>query len=137
MSDLGALVMSKTNKLKDLIEELADDQRELGHGADHRWTGGTMKRLIVDDRELATILAALRMWARLGARQGPVEEDTATDGGLLESLTAHETQALGDRLNLGKRVGRPGTPTHCGKCGALCQSAATARVHCKQREETA
>lgn len=50
-------------------------------------------------REMATVLAALRYWAREGLGSGGHERDIATDGDLLEPLTGEEIAALCERLN--------------------------------------
>lgn len=63
--------------------------------------------LQVDERELATILAALRYWQRDGlssdehgdlATPGP-ENDIATDGGTHEPLDLDEIDELCERIN--------------------------------------
>lgn len=55
----------------------------------------------VDDRELATILAALRFWQRHGeSRQANEPEyDIATNAGTLSPLADAEIDALCERLN--------------------------------------
>ena len=64
--------------------------------------------LQVDNRELATILAALRYYQRTGvcldARNGDLiipeeERDVATDGGTLEPLDENEIDELCERVN--------------------------------------
>ena len=70
---------------------------------------GKMKKtvpLTVDQRELATILAALRFHQDenlQGASEIPdrVIRDIATDGGNLQPLTFDEIDRLCERLNLG------------------------------------
>lgn len=53
----------------------------------------------LDEREFASVLAALRYWQRLGIT-GPTEEDEiATNGGTLHELSGDEIDALCDRLN--------------------------------------
>jgi|GEM_PF-1796217 len=63
---------------------------------------GMMTAIEVDDRELATLLAALRCYQRLGL---PNDDDTmkdiATDGGRLEPLTDMAIDQLCERLNFG------------------------------------
>lgn len=56
----------------------------------------------LDDREAATVLAALRYWQRglAGDDAGTLEvDDIATNGGALEALSAGEIDALCERLN--------------------------------------
>lgn len=50
-------------------------------------------------RELATILAALRMWQRLGVGQECEEQDIATVGGEIKPLHDHDIDDLCERLN--------------------------------------
>lgn len=54
----------------------------------------------LDDRELATVLAALRLWQREGWRSGGGEHDIATVGGELKPLSDIEIDGLCDHLNL-------------------------------------
>lgn len=71
--------------------------------ADHAAEHPTSPPLaIVDDRELATILAALRYWAREGLLSSGHERDIATNGDTLKPLTAEEIDALCARLNFGE-----------------------------------
>lgn len=59
-------------------------------------------RYYLDDREHATVLAALRYWQREGWRScGHEIEDIATNGGTLEALVAAEIDGLCERLNCG------------------------------------
>lgn len=65
----------------------------------------------LNDRETATVIAALRFWQRLG---GPAmsdsepEHDILTDGGALDALTADEIDALiEERINAEPPVGTP------------------------------
>ena len=51
------------------------------------------------DRELATVLAALRMWQRLGVARDCPEQDIATDGGNIKPLHDHDIDDLCDRVN--------------------------------------
>ena len=53
----------------------------------------------LDDRELATILAALRYWQREALRSAGAEHDIASDGGVLSPLTPSEIDTLCERLN--------------------------------------
>ncbi len=59
----------------------------------------------LDARELATVLAALRYWARhqagsVGKSPNPLpEDDIASDGGTLEPMRADEIEKLCERLN--------------------------------------
>jgi hypothetical protein len=56
----------------------------------------------LNDRELATVLAALRYWAREGLlSDASAEHDISTDGGTLEPLGGDEIRDLADRLNGG------------------------------------
>lgn len=61
-----------------------------------RRRGWSMK---LGPRELATVLAGLRYWQRLGVGEGGPEEDIATDGGSIEPLNEVEIDALCERLN--------------------------------------
>jgi hypothetical protein len=58
--------------------------------------------LQVSERELATILAALRLWQREGHRLGDCEDEIATDGQTLDRLTDTEIDLLCERLNFGE-----------------------------------
>ena len=53
----------------------------------------------LDDRELATILAALRFWQRWAKPDG-TEWDIATDRGHLKAMTPEEVDDLCERINL-------------------------------------
>ena len=62
----------------------------------------------ISDRELATVLAALRLWQQadpvlggvvIGADQFIAMEQIATNGGLYEPLTPTEIDALCERIN--------------------------------------
>lgn len=55
------------------------------------------------DRELATVLAALRYWQDADAKRVPISEikAIATDGGIYERLDENEIDALCERLNGG------------------------------------
>lgn len=52
-------------------------------------------------RAHATILAALRYWAREGLDNASAEIDIASDGGAIEPLSAQETDELAERINCG------------------------------------
>ena len=60
---------------------------------------------MLDQRELATVLAALRYWRHRHLREFPdnderaLLEEIATDAGTVESLTTEETEQLCRRLN--------------------------------------
>jgi hypothetical protein len=54
----------------------------------------------LDNRQTATVLAALRYWQREGWRSVGHEHDIASDGGV-EPLTASEIDALCESLNCG------------------------------------
>lgn len=54
----------------------------------------------LDDREHATVLAALRYW-QAQREEVVAENDIATNGGTVLALTAHEIDALCERLNCG------------------------------------
>lgn len=56
---------------------------------------------IETDRELATVLAALRYWQREGLMSAGHEVDIASGGGTLAPLTAGEIDTLCERLNTG------------------------------------
>jgi len=51
-------------------------------------------------RELATVLAALRMYQRLAPGSTPPELDIATDGGLIRPMTVEAIDDLCVRLNM-------------------------------------
>ena len=53
----------------------------------------------LDDRELATVLAALRYWQREALQSAGGEHDIASDGGVLPPLTPSEIDTLCERLN--------------------------------------
>jgi hypothetical protein len=52
-------------------------------------------------REMATILAALRYWQREGLLSGGREQDIATNEDRLRALSAEEIDALCERINCG------------------------------------
>lgn len=56
----------------------------------------------LDNRELGTVLAALRFWQRKVRLVGEPERDIATDGDAFPELTAVEIDALCERLNFGE-----------------------------------
>ena len=56
-------------------------------------------KIEIDDRELATILAALRCYTEFGCSA----EDIATNGGEFEPLDDEEIDALCEEMNLGER----------------------------------
>ncbi len=62
-----------------------------------------VNRLEVSDRELHTVLAALRQWQWIGAeyQYRIALEDIATNGGKVEPLTLDEIDALCERINCG------------------------------------
>jgi hypothetical protein len=51
------------------------------------------------DRELATILAALRYWQREGLSSAGHEQDIASNGYRFEALSEQEIDTLCERLN--------------------------------------
>ena len=53
----------------------------------------------IDERELATILAALRYWQREGLMSFGHEQDIATDGDSINALNAEDIDALCESLN--------------------------------------
>jgi hypothetical protein len=68
--------------------------------------------ILLDGRELATVLAALRYWQRTRPQgttntlygkdlsdAAPMEGEVATDGGSLKPLAANEIDSLCERLN--------------------------------------
>ena len=71
--------------------------------------GGRKMQVEIDERELGTILAALRHWQETSCRGELL--DIATDGGRLGALTSGEVDALCERINTGRdgepTVGRP------------------------------
>jgi hypothetical protein len=57
----------------------------------------------ITDRQLATILAALRLWqdgSAIGDEGSPYLEAIATNGGMLRPLSNEEIDRLCERLNL-------------------------------------
>ena len=54
---------------------------------------------MINNRELSTVLAALRYWQREGLHSSGHERDIATDEGLYQAMTSAEIDALADRLN--------------------------------------
>ena len=58
----------------------------------------------MNQRELKTVLAALRYWQREGRFSGGHEQDIATNGGASEPLDGDEIDALCERLNCGEEV---------------------------------
>jgi hypothetical protein len=54
------------------------------------------------ERELATVLAALRHWQIVSPESAEAYEDIATDGGKFEPLTMDESDELCMRLNFGE-----------------------------------
>lgn len=74
-----------------------------------------MFEIKVDERQLATILAALRLWQDKRLNRGPdmaALREIATDAGQFEGLTADEIEALCEEINLGEEatVGRAKPP---------------------------
>ncbi len=55
--------------------------------------------MALNNRELATILAALRYWQREGLMSAGAEHDIATDGDTLREMNADEIDSLCERLN--------------------------------------
>jgi hypothetical protein len=55
--------------------------------------------MTLNNRELATVLAALRYWQREGLMSAGHEQDIATDGDTFEPLNAEDIDALCERLN--------------------------------------
>ncbi len=62
---------------------------------------------IETDRELVTVLAALRYWQREGLMSAGAETELASDGGKLVPLTAREIDGLCERLNFAEREPEP------------------------------
>lgn len=62
----------------------------------------TITETTADPRLIATMLAALRMWQRLGGCMGLPESDIATEGGSLEPMSSPEIDDLCERLNTGE-----------------------------------
>jgi hypothetical protein len=52
----------------------------------------------LDNRELGTVLAALRVWQGMGQVSQSIQ-DIATDGGTIEPLNNEEIDALCERIN--------------------------------------
>jgi hypothetical protein len=73
----------------------ATDQLPIPYGWTERGTSGDIRNA----RELATVLAALRYWQRVGIIAGYAEHDIATDGDTHLPLTTDEIDALCERLN--------------------------------------
>lgn len=59
----------------------------------------------IEDRELNTVLAALRYWQRCGDFGGGGIQDIATNGGTEQALESDEIDTLCERLNTQERVG--------------------------------
>ena len=57
-------------------------------------------RITIDEREHATILAALRLWQHDCAHGSAVLDDIASNGGTVPPLDAGEIDALCERINL-------------------------------------
>ena len=55
--------------------------------------------MVFSQRELATVLAALRFWARTGISGTPLEHSIATEGEVLRPLNTEEVDVLCERLN--------------------------------------
>ena len=55
--------------------------------------------MVFSQRELATVLAALRFWARTGISGTPLEHSIATEGDVLRPLNTEEVDVLCERLN--------------------------------------
>ena len=53
----------------------------------------------LDNRQLATALAALRYWQREGLMSSGGESDIATDGGTLQAMDDNEIDLLCEELN--------------------------------------
>jgi hypothetical protein len=71
----------------------------------------------LNDRQLGTVLAALRFWQRttVVAPKGPLpEDDISTDGGTCNPLDANEIDTLCEELNCGgwRSVSVPGGRQH-------------------------
>ena len=70
--------------------------------------GERVHRVGLTDRELATVLASLRLYQGVSNGESMIETlatigdaEIDTDGGEFDSLTAHEIGALAERLNTG------------------------------------
>lgn len=55
----------------------------------------------LDDRELGTVLAALRLWQQTTGCHGRDVMEIATDGGTFEELGVDEIDDLCERINTG------------------------------------
>jgi hypothetical protein len=62
----------------------------------------------IDDREHATILAALRYWQRKGLESPAPEDDIATNAGTLIGLSAEEIDELCEWINCSIPIPDPG-----------------------------
>ena len=61
----------------------------------------------LNERDLATVLAALRYWQREGWVSSGHEHDIASNGGSLNPLTRDEIDDLCERLNCEEWLGSP------------------------------
>lgn len=82
----------------------------------------------IEERELATVLAALRVYQRDLGEHGPEVEDIATDGRSLIALDPNEIDRLCERLNT--RNPEKGDRVVCNNCGwsGGCQECSTPKL---------
>lgn len=81
---------------KDAADLLAEAEAEFyEHGPN-----ATLRIMVVDTRELATMLAALRFFQRTGSDLTEPENDIATNGGEVAALSIEEIDVLCERLNV-------------------------------------
>ena len=77
-----------------------------------------MTTITLDDRELATVLAALRYWQREGIMSSGMEQDIATNNGTLLALTGSRIDDLCERINAGPERFEEAEPPHEAACKA-------------------
>jgi hypothetical protein len=75
-------------------ERMALDSRGMDMAGEIRWLDVAM-----NERERATIVAALRYWQREGLNSFGPEVEIARRGGTLRALRAHEVDLLASRIN--------------------------------------
>ena len=106
------------------VRRAGDQKRSLCAACEEAYSTGVQhgtfvareEAAILDDRELATVLAALRYHQaeNLQGTDGIVDQaalEIASDGGCLKPLSREEIDALCERLNLGAVL--PATPAAC------------------------
>ena len=73
----------------------------------------------LNPRQLGTLLAALRLWQRLGERHGGPELAIATDEGSFAPLAADEIDTLCEQINLGNGSQDDATPAEIARAREL------------------